>query len=102
MKDYCEYKVGDSAWIYLSGYREGEMTKGEVVAVLDLPTHGRQYVIAINTGMDDLLEVRSGHFLSMRPKDPRVDRIADIIKNGRDAGSSDGMIARDVLFEIGE
>jgi hypothetical protein len=63
--DYRTYKVGDPVLVYLANH-DGEMTEGRVIHIF---THGglRLYVIAIETPMDDVYEVRSGHILGLRP-----------------------------------
>lgn len=72
-----DYKVGDDAWIYVSHHR-GEMTKGKVVALLDLPDYSyRHYVIEVPTSVDPLLEVRCS--VTMRPSDPRLVEMARMI-----------------------
>jgi len=63
------FEIGEEAWIYLHGH-QGEMTKGKVVAILDLPGWGHpNYVIEIDTPMDPLLEVR-GSPLAIRKRPP--------------------------------
>ena len=65
------FEIGDDAWIWLSNH-SGEMTKGKVVAFLDLPGWGfRNYVIEIDTHIDPLLEVRAPP-LAMRKKPPKL------------------------------
>lgn len=57
-----EFKVGDQVAIDLPGLESANPCKGDVVAVLDLPGWMfKNYVVAIETGMDPLLEVRSGN-----------------------------------------
>lgn len=64
-----DYKVGDQVAINL-GTDGADPFKGEVVAVLDLPGWiFRNYVVALETEMDPLLEVRSA--LHMSPWEPR-------------------------------
>jgi hypothetical protein len=75
-EDLYEYQVGDVAWIHVGGH---EAVKGTVVAVVNLASHGRQYIIATPTGIDDILEVRSGYIPLMRPINPKVQVIADLI-----------------------
>lgn len=75
MKD--EYAIGDEAWCYV-GSHEGHMSKGKVVAALDLPGYGyRHYVVEIPTSIDPLLEVRDA--MTMRPLDPRLDEVAGFL-----------------------
>lgn len=57
--EFETFEIGDDAWIFL-GHHEGNMTKGKVVAFLDLPGWGfRNYVIEIDTPIEPLLEVRA-------------------------------------------
>jgi hypothetical protein len=68
-----EYRVGDEAWIFGVG-RGSDMTKGRVIAALELPGYSfKNYVIEIDTHIDPLLEIRSA--MTMRPQDPRVESI---------------------------
>ena len=58
-----DYKVGDHVAINLGV--DADPFKGEVVAVLDLPGWAfLNYVVALETEMDPLLEVRSANRLS--------------------------------------
>ena len=59
-----EFKNGDKVWIDLGV--ESDPHLGEVVAVLDLPgwCH-KNYVVALETEMDPLLEVRSPHAIRL-------------------------------------
>lgn len=60
-----EFKVGDRVAVDLAGGGEANPFQGEVVAVLDLPGWMFvNYVVALETEMDPLLEVRSGYALS--------------------------------------
>lgn len=62
MKD--DYKIGDEVAINLGC--EADPFKGEIVAVLDLPGWMfRNYVVALETAMDPLLEVRSALHMSL-------------------------------------
>lgn len=55
----AKFNLGDDAWIYLSNH-QGELTKGKVIAELDLPGYGfKNYVIEIDTSVDPLLEIRA-------------------------------------------
>jgi endogenous inhibitor of DNA gyrase (YacG/DUF329 family) len=59
-----EFEVGDRVAINI-GIDEADPFEGEVVAVLDLPGWAfKNYVVALETEMDPLLEVRSGNRLS--------------------------------------
>lgn len=61
-----EFKIGDQVAIELPGADEANPFKGEIVAVLDLPGWMFvNYVVALETEMDPLLEVRSGYGLSL-------------------------------------
>ncbi len=54
-----KFKVGDDAWIWI-GNHQGKLTKGKVIAELDLPGYSfKQYVIEIDTPVDPLLEIRA-------------------------------------------
>lgn len=58
-----EFKVGDQVAVIL-GIDGADPFKGEVVATLDLPGWAfRNYVVALETEIDPLLEVRSGYAL---------------------------------------
>jgi len=58
-----EFKIGDRVGINL-GVDGADPFKGEVVAILDLPGWMFvNYVVALETEMDPLLEVRSGYNL---------------------------------------
>lgn len=81
-----DYKIGDSAWIFV-GDHGGDMSKGKVVAILDLSDYSDiQYVVEIPTSMDPLLQVRD--YMCMRPEDPRVNAITKLLNEefGTDAG----------------
>lgn len=53
-----DWKVGDTVYCY-SGNHQGKLSEGKIVSFLDLEGYSyRQYVIAIPTGVDDLLVVR--------------------------------------------
>lgn len=59
-----EFKIGDQVAITLSGADDANPFKGEVVAILELPGWMfKNYVVALETEMDPLLEVRSGYAL---------------------------------------
>lgn len=61
-----EFKVGDHVAIDLPGLDSANPCKGEVVAVLDLPGWMFvNYVVALETELDPLLEVRSGYALNL-------------------------------------
>lgn len=60
-----DYKIGDKAWIHLAGGGDSNPFLGKVVAILDLPGWCiRNYVIALETEMDPLLEVRSANAMT--------------------------------------
>jgi len=72
-----DYNIGDFVWIFV-GNHHGEMSKGTIVATLDLPGwQFRNYVIEVPTSIDSLLEVRCAQ--TMRPSDPRIGQIASVI-----------------------
>lgn len=90
-----DYKVGDPAWIYV-GDHGGNMSKGTVVAILDLPGYNFQnYVISLPTSMDELLEVRSSS--SMRPSDPRLDAMVVLLV---ERTNLDLAAAREAAYEL--
>lgn len=60
--------LGDEVWIFVGNHR-GEMTKGTIVHVFEYGTMQR-YVIAIPTGIDDILEVREGPTIADGPRKP--------------------------------
>lgn len=61
-----EFKIGDRVAINLSECDDSNPFEGEIVAVLDLPGWMFvNYVVALETEMDPLLEVRSGYKLSL-------------------------------------
>jgi hypothetical protein len=65
-----ELNVGDAAWCYV-GNHQGKMSKGKVVAVLNLEGWGhKHYVIEISTHVDPLLEVRPPWAVSDSAKKP--------------------------------
>lgn len=64
---YTDYKVGDSAWIYGIGTSNGEnnLTEGKIIMELDIPGYAtKHYLIAIETAMECLLEVRDAWTMS--------------------------------------
>jgi len=64
---YRTYKVGDPV-IIMGVTSDGEPAEGRVVHIFTLPDWSHEhYVIEIETAMDPLLEVRSGHVLGMSP-----------------------------------
>jgi hypothetical protein len=67
------YKIGDHAWVYgvSSGAGYNKPVKGTVVHTCEIDGYpGTQYVIAVPTGIDDLLEVRSWESISQDAKGP--------------------------------
>ncbi len=67
-----KYEKGDECWIYV-GNHGGEKSKGTVLEVLDLSEHGYtylNYLIAIPTGIEDLLEVRNAGTMSPSENEP--------------------------------
>lgn len=62
-----DYKIGDKVAINLRECDDDTNPfEGEIVAVLELPGWAfRNYVIALETEMDPLLEVRSGNKISL-------------------------------------
>lgn len=64
-----DFKVGDKVWIDLGC--ESDPFLGDVVAVLALPgwCH-KNYVVAIETEMDPLLEVRAPHAITRYEEHP--------------------------------
>ena len=55
----ARFEIGSDAWIYLP-YHKGELTKGKVIAALDLPGYSfRHYVVEIDTPVDPVLEIRA-------------------------------------------
>lgn len=67
------YKVGDHAWVYgvASGAGYNKPVKGTIVHTCEIEGYsGTQYVIAIPTGIDDLLEIRTWESMSQDAKGP--------------------------------
>lgn len=69
-----EYNIGDDVWIYgISITNNNKITKGKVISTLDLSAQGyidKQYVIAIPTEIEPLLELRTWHNISQDEKGP--------------------------------
>jgi len=68
-----EYKVGEEVWIYGIG-ASNKLTKGQVVAELDLSDKGYgndlHYIIAIPSHIEPLLEIRTWHTISQDDRGP--------------------------------
>lgn len=65
-----DWKVGDTAYCYV-GAHQGKLSKGTILAILDLPGYAYlNYVISIPTGVDDLLEVRDHLSMSDKKEGP--------------------------------
>lgn len=68
-----EYNIGDDVWIYGITI-ENKITKGKVVAAIDLSdkgyTPGLHYIIDIPTHIEPLLELRTWHTMSQDEKGP--------------------------------
>lgn len=59
-----EFNVGDTVWFYYSDHK-GKLRSGKVVYKAQIEGYSFiNYIIAIPTGVDDLLIVRSGFTLS--------------------------------------
>lgn len=70
-----EYKVNDDVWIYGVDFSKGnKITKGKIVASIDLSTEGfgddLHYIISVPTHIEPLLEVRTWHMISQDDKGP--------------------------------
>jgi len=68
-----EYKVGDDAWVYgvSSGAGFNKPVKGKVVHTMEIDGFsGVHYVIAIDTEIEALLEVRTWETISQDSKGP--------------------------------
>lgn len=69
-----EYNIGDDVWIYgISITNTNKITKGKVISILDLSNQGyadTQYVIAVPTEIEPLLEIRTWHNISQDEKGP--------------------------------
>lgn len=75
-----KYNKGDDVWIHGIS-PTNKLTKGKVITSLNLSEHGYsgiQYVIAINTGIDDLLEIRTWETMSQDSKGP-VGALRDLL-----------------------
>lgn len=68
-----KYNIGDPVWIHGIS-RENKLTKGKVVQVVDLSSvgylDGPHYIIAVSTGIEDLLEIRTWEAMSETAKGP--------------------------------
>ena len=68
-----EYKIGDNAWVYgvSSGAGFNKPVKGKVVHAMEIDGFsGVHYVVAIDTEIEPLLEVRTWETLSQDSKGP--------------------------------
>ena len=73
MKVKKKYKIGDKAWIYgvSSGPGFNRPTEGTVVHQFEIDGfYGTHYVIAIDTEIDTLLEIRNWETMSQDSKGP--------------------------------
>lgn len=69
---FLEFEVGDTAWFY-HGDHKGKLSSGKVVHKMMIPDYAGNtwyYIIAIPTGVDDLLIVREGWTLSDHEHEP--------------------------------
>lgn len=68
-----KYNIGDAVWIH-GVSRENKLVKGKVVQVLDLSSigylDGPHYIVAVSTGVEDLLEIRTWETMSENAKGP--------------------------------
>lgn len=65
-----EYAVGDTVWVYGVNIKNTP-TKGRIVHRFEIPDyHGTQYIIAIPTEIEDLLEVRTWENISQDERGP--------------------------------
>lgn len=68
-----KYNIGDSVWIHGIS-RENKLTRGKVVQIVDLTSvgylDGPHYIIAVSTGIEDLLEIRTWETMSETAKGP--------------------------------
>lgn len=95
-----DYKIGDDAWIYV-GNHEGQMSRGKVIAALDLPGYTmRHYVVEIETAIEPLLEVRDS--TSMRPLDPRLTQMSALLKKRFDLDTNVAQKAAADLLAIAD
>lgn len=68
-----EYSVNDTVWIAGVSRNNARLTQGTVVKILDLSDEGFsqiQYVIAIPTHIETMLELRTWHTISEDSKGP--------------------------------
>jgi len=85
-----EYQVGDSVWVYGIA-PSNKITKGTVVYKVDIPGYvSTNYVIAIPTHIEDLLEVRTWHNISQDEHGP----IGAFRELGEDLSSTKKLIAK--------
>jgi hypothetical protein len=62
------FEIGETCWFH----GEGGTVEGTVVHVTQIPGYGfPHYIIAVPTGIDDLLYVRSGCWLEMKKEKPK-------------------------------
>lgn len=64
-----ELKKGDPVWFYM-GDHGGKLTKGTIVEARDIDGYGFHYIIAVATGIDDILEVRDPYTVTDSPDRP--------------------------------
>jgi len=66
------YEIGDNVWVYGITI-ENKITKGKVIANIDLSTQGYEdlhYIISIPTHIEPLLEIRTWHTMSQDEHGP--------------------------------
>lgn len=68
---WVDRRVGQDCWCFV-GNHKGKMSKGKVVAVVDLPGYApsAHYIVELPTSIDPLLEVRDGFTISDAAKKP--------------------------------
>ncbi len=65
-----EYNIGDTVWVY-GITQSNKITKGSIVHKLEIPGYvDTQYIIAIPTHIEDLLEIRTWHNISQDAQGP--------------------------------
>jgi hypothetical protein len=68
-----EYKIGDNAWVYgvAAGGGYNKPVKGTVVHEMEIDGYSStHYVIAVPSGIEDLLEVRTWETMSQDARGP--------------------------------
>jgi hypothetical protein len=75
------YNIGDPAWIHGVDGTRNYLVKGQVVHVFEINGyHGVHYVVAVPTGIEDLLEIRTWETIS-QDEDGPIGAMRDIGKD---------------------